>query len=112
MSKQVDKHQVNLNEQKKVAEDDAFPGRYYQWPLFRINDAIQAHKETHDPTMYDALHMPLNISVEMNMIGEKKTRLVSNFQKLVKIQYPFEHGQKRSLLVFAKEEVSSKYSKN
>lgn len=56
--------------------------------------------------MYDVLNTPLNLSVEMNMVGERPTRMVSNFQKLVVIKHPFEHGQERSILVFAKEEVS------
>lgn len=96
-----------MNDWKAVATDDAYPGRYYRWPHFRVADAIQFHKETHDPTMYDALNTPLNLSVEMNMIGDKPSRLVSNFQKLVVIQHPFEHGQDRSILVFAKEEVNN-----
>lgn len=56
--------------------------------------------------MYDVINTPLNLSVEMNMIGERPTRMVSNFQKLVVIKHPFGHGQERSILVFAKEEVS------
>lgn len=70
-------------------------------------EAIQFHKENHDPTMYDALNSPLNVAIEMNMIGDKPTRLVSNFQKLVPIQHSFDHGQERTILAFAKEEVRS-----
>lgn len=47
------------------------------------------------------------MSVEMNMEGDKPTRMVSNFQKLVNIQHTFDHGQKHSILVFAKEDVSA-----
>lgn len=74
-----------------------------------MTDAIRFHKECHDPTMYDALNSPLNVSIEMNMIGDKPTRLVSNFQKLVPIKYPFDHGQERTILAFAKEEVQFKH---
>lgn len=86
--------------------DDAYPGRYYRWPLYKTVDAIEGHKATHHPTVYDAMDSPLNVAIEMNMIGDKPTRLVSNFQKLVSIKYPFDHGQERTILVFAKEEVS------
>lgn len=100
----VDKH---LNDDwKTLATDDAYPSRYYRWPTVRLADAIRNHKEFHDPTMLDAMNSPLELSVEMNMIGDKPTRLVSNFQKLVAIKHPFEHGQERSILVFAKEEVT------
>ncbi|XP_031620369.1 39S ribosomal protein L1, mitochondrial [Contarinia nasturtii] len=102
----VDKHLVNLNMHKLAPIDDAFPGRYYRWPEFKMEDAINFHKETLDPTMYDAMDSPLNITIEMNMIGEKATRLVSNFNKLVLLKHPFEHGQERKILAFAKEEVN------
>lgn len=91
-----------------MATDDAFPGRFYRRPRFRVADAIQFHKELHDPTMLDAMDASLNMAVEMDMIGDKPTRLVSNFQKLVKIQHRFDHGQKHNILVFAKEEVSAR----
>lgn len=103
----TDKHATN--DWKFEATDDAFPGRFYRRPRFRVADAIQFHKEVHDPTMYDAMNTSLNMAVEMNMQGDKPTRLVSNFQKLVNIQHRFDHGQKHSILVFAKEEVSSEY---
>lgn len=100
----VDKHLTD--DWKQIPTDDAYPVRYYRWPVFQLTDAIRFHKEIHDPTMYDAINSPLNLSVEMNMIGDKPTRLVSNFQKLVSINHPFEHGQERTILVFAKEEVN------
>lgn len=101
----VDKHLINLDEGKLIPTDDAFPGRYYRWPMFTAAQAINNHKEYCDPTMWDSLDSMLNVSIEMNMIGEKPTRMVSNFQKLVLLKHPFEHGQERQLLVFAKEEV-------
>lgn len=55
--------------------------------------------------MYDVPNAPLNILIEMNMQGEKKTRFVSNFQKLALIQHPFNHGEDRSVLAFAKDDV-------
>lgn len=72
---------------------------------YRLVDAIQNHKDLHDPTMYDVPNAMLHLTVEMDMVGDKPTRLVSNFQKLVDIKYPFDHGQTRSILVFAKDEV-------
>lgn len=104
--KQVDKHLTD--DYKLLATDDAFPRRYYRIPTFRLADGIQFHKEVLDPTMWDALDSPLNLSVEMNMKAEKGTKFVNSFQKLVVIQHPFEHGQERSILVFAKDDVSER----
>lgn len=86
--------------------DSAYPGRYYQWMPYTVVQAIQMHRETHDPTMYNVPDAPLNILIEINMQGEKKTRFVTNFQKLAMIQHPFDHGEERQVLAFAKEDVS------
>lgn len=98
------KHQTT--DWKRIATDDAYPGRYYRWPLYKVNEAIQAHKDSHHPEIYDAMDSTLNVSIEMNMNGDKPTRMVSNFQKLVMIKHAFNHGQERNILVFAKEEVN------
>lgn len=99
----VDKHEND--DWKFPPTDNAYPTCYYRTPRIRVTDAIQFHKELHHPTMLDAPNVSLNMAVEMDMEGDKPTRLVSNFQKLVNIQHTFDHGQKHSILVFAKEEV-------
>lgn len=100
----LDKHKTT--DWKHIATDDAYPGRYYRWPLYKVVEAIQSHKETHHPQIYDAIDSPLKVAIEMDMVGEKPTRMVSDFQKLVMIKHSFDHGQERNILVFAKEEVN------
>lgn len=56
--------------------------------------------------MYNSLDAPLNVDIEMNMTGDRPSRMVPNFSKLILLKHPFEHGQERNILVFAKEEVS------
>lgn len=56
--------------------------------------------------MYDVPNAPINVRIELYMQGEKKTRFVTNFQKLVKIEHPFNHNETRNVLALAKEEVS------
>lgn len=101
----VDKHVDDS--WKAIPTDSAYPVKYYRWRTFTLVEAIQAHRETHDPTMYDVPNAPLNILIEMNMQGEKKTRFVANFSKLAKIEYPFDHGEERQVLAFAKDDVST-----
>lgn len=82
-----------------------YPGRYYRWRLYSIDEAIEAHRNTNSSKMFDATNAPINIAVEMNMQGEKKTRFVANFHKMAMIQYPFDHGEDRKVLALAKTEV-------
>lgn len=52
--------------------------------------------------MYNEPNAPIFAYIEMNMQGEKATRFVENFNRMAPIQYKFDHGQERTILVFAK----------
>lgn len=97
------------DEDKEISNDDVFCKEHYQLPTYRIVDAIEAHKTTHQPMMLDALHMPLKMSIEMDMNGEKVVKKVSDFRRLVKLNHTFDHGQERSILFFGKDQVRSFY---
>lgn len=90
---------------KRLPIDNVYIGRYFQWRTYTVAEAIDCHRETHHPSMYDVPNAPVNVSIELNMQGDKPTRFVSNFQKLVMIDHPFDHGEERQIVVFAKEEV-------
>lgn len=97
---------MNYDGDKEISADDVFSIEHYQRPTFTFVDAIEAHKEAHHPTMLDAMHEPLNISIEMDMRGEREIKNVSDFRQLVKLAHPFDHGQQRKILFFAREEVN------
>lgn len=82
--------------------DDVYVGKYYKWRVYSVAEAIQCHKETHHPTMYNVPNAPLIAYVELNMQGEKSTRFVENFFRMAPIEHKFEHGEDRKILVFAK----------
>lgn len=67
-----------------------------------MSEAIQCHKETHHPSMYNVPNAPLVAHVELNMKGEKATRFVENFYRMAPVQNKFDHGEERTILVFTK----------
>lgn len=93
---------------KAVPNDNVYIGRYYRWRVYSVTEAIQCHRETHHPTMYGIPNAKLNVEIELNMQGEKKTRFVDNFQRIAMIPHKFDHGEERNILVLAKGEVSFK----
>lgn len=52
--------------------------------------------------MYNVPNAPLTVEIELNMQGEKATRFLDNFQKMAMIPHKFDHGEERTILVFAK----------
>lgn len=91
---------------KQVPKDDVYVGRYYRWPVYTVAEAIQCHRETHHPSMYNVPNAPLTVEIELNMQGEKATRFVDNFQRVAMIPHKFEHGEERKIIVFTKGNVS------
>lgn len=96
---------------KAVPTDNVWVGRYYRWRVYSVDEAIQAHRETHHPSMYNVPDAPVNVEVELNMQGEKATRFVDNFQRMAMISHRFDHGEERKIIVFAKgQEILSEAS--
>jgi len=103
--KRADKHVDDS--WKQVPKDDCYVGRYYRWPVYSVQEAIQCHRETHHPSMYNVPNAPLNLDIELNMQAEKITRFVDNFQRMAMIPHKFDHGEERKIIVFTKGNVSA-----
>lgn len=50
--------------------------KYFRWVVYTAEDAVRAHQETHDTTMYNQPDALVYAQVEMNMLAVKK---VCNF---------------------------------
>lgn len=57
---------------KQICTDNVYPTKYYRWKVYPFEEAIQCHRETHHPTMYNEPNAPLNVVIELDMQGEKK----------------------------------------
>ncbi|KAL9891626.1 mitochondrial ribosomal protein L1 [Glossina fuscipes fuscipes] len=87
---------------KQVSTDNCYVGKYYRWPVYTVAEAIQCHRETHHPTMYNEPNARLMVDVELNMKAEKSTKYVDNFQRVVLVPHKYDHGEERRILVFTK----------
>lgn len=88
---------------KAISKDNCYVGRYYRWAVYSVAEAIQCHRETHDPTMYNVPNAPLLVEIELNMQAEKANRFVENFNRMAMIPHKFDHGDDRKILVFTKD---------
>ncbi|KAI4458339.1 54s ribosomal protein l1 mitochondrial [Holotrichia oblita] len=88
---------------KKLPTDDVYPHKYYQWKLYDFAEAVECHRETHHPEMYNQPSAPLHLIVELNMTGEKKNKYLENFHSIAGIPHKFEHGEERKIVAFTKD---------
>uniref|UniRef100_T1GK75 Large ribosomal subunit protein uL1m n=1 Tax=Megaselia scalaris TaxID=36166 RepID=T1GK75_MEGSC len=88
---------------KAIPLDNVYVGKYYRWRVYSVEEAIECHRETHHPTMFNVPDAPLVAEIELNTQAEKANRFVDNFQRMATIPYKFDHGEDRKILVFTKE---------
>jgi len=60
---------------KQVSLDDVFPVRYYRKPNYSFEEAIEMHRETHHPSVYNRPNAFVKVNVECNCHGEKKVNI-------------------------------------
>ncbi|KRX39162.1 39S ribosomal protein L1, mitochondrial [Trichinella sp. T8] len=73
------------------------PKRYF------IKDALALHRELQSPSMYNNPSALLRLRLDLNMTLEKKTKFVEQSKQFIAMPHPFDHGQKRTILAFAKD---------
>ncbi|KRX89093.1 39S ribosomal protein L1, mitochondrial [Trichinella pseudospiralis] len=73
------------------------PKRYF------IKDALALHRELQSPSMYSNPSALLRLRLDLNMTLEKKTKFVEQSKQFIAMPHPFQHGQKRTILAFAKD---------
>ncbi|XP_012058842.1 PREDICTED: 39S ribosomal protein L1, mitochondrial [Atta cephalotes] len=82
--------------------DNVWISKYHKWKIDSFEEAVQNHRETHHPTIYNLPNEPIKAFLELDMQGVKKTKFVDSFTRIVCLPHVFDHGQTRKLLVFCK----------
>lgn len=93
---------------KTIPKDENYMAKYYRWRVFSFEEAVQNHRESHHPSMYNEPNADLMVHVELNMVAEKQTRTIDDFKNIVMVDHPFDHGTERKIIVLAKGAVSDK----
>jgi large subunit ribosomal protein L1 len=88
---------------KGLPIDDVYSMKYYRWKIYPFEEAVQCHRETHHPDMYNEPNASLHVHIELNMQGEKKTRFVENFNRIAAVPFKFDHGEERTIVAFSKD---------
>ncbi|XP_011501748.1 PREDICTED: uncharacterized protein LOC105365310 [Ceratosolen solmsi marchali] len=87
-----------FDESKPAPTDDVYLGRIFKWNIYPFSEAILNHREFFHPTMYDYKDPYVQLLIEFNMKGVKKTKPVEPFKKLLNIKHKFDHGEERRIL--------------
>ncbi|RZB39391.1 mitochondrial ribosomal protein L1, partial [Asbolus verrucosus] len=87
---------------KSAPVDNVYHTKYYRSKIYPFEEAVQCHRETHHPDMYNVPNASLFARIELYMQGEKKTRFVDDFNQVVAIPHKFDHGEERAIIAFSK----------
>lgn len=89
-------------EWKQVSTDDVWIAKYYRWRLYNFAEAVECHRETHHPTVFNRPDAKLEVLVELDMRTAKPNKYVEKFTRTAMIPHGFDHGENRAILVFCK----------
>nr|SVE74259.1 EOG090X089S [Daphnia barbata] len=87
---------------KPQAIDDVYFSKHFMTVPVTLADAVQFHRETNHPSVYDSPEALLTMKVELNMQMEKKNRYMDNFARIVLLPHNFEYQPVRKVLAFCK----------
>nr|SVE75201.1 EOG090X089S [Daphnia dolichocephala] len=91
---------VEVNKPQVV--DDVYFTKHFMTVPTTLADAVQFHRETNHPSVYDSPEALLTMKVELNMQMEKKNRYMDNFARIVLLPHNFEYQPVRKVLAFCK----------
>lgn len=98
---------------KWKAVDNVWVIKYHQRPIYSLQEAIECHRETHHPTMYNKPNAIVNAYIELDMRREKKNRFVEKFTRIVDTPHTFEcSSNKRTVLAFSQNLEDQKEAKS
>ncbi|XP_069688986.1 large ribosomal subunit protein uL1m [Periplaneta americana] len=82
--------------------DNVWFSKYYKWPIYSFESAVQCHRETHHPTVYNNPDSELFVNLELDMRAAKTNRYLDSFTRIVSVPHPFNKENARSVLVICK----------
>lgn len=66
--KKLEAKDVILDDSKKSDPiDNVYISRLYKWKVHSFEEAVQNHRETHHPTIYNLPNAPINALIELDM---------------------------------------------
>ncbi|XP_065575055.1 large ribosomal subunit protein uL1m-like [Artemia franciscana] len=96
------KRSRRVNEEgKSEPMDDVYLMSCYKTRIFGVSEAIMAHREVHDPSMYNKPNANLIATIELDLSTEKKTRFLS-ISRVVELPFPYQIDDTKTVLAFAK----------
>ncbi|XP_011873695.1 PREDICTED: 39S ribosomal protein L1, mitochondrial [Vollenhovia emeryi] len=99
--KKIDINEIILDDSKRSEPiDNVWIAQFYKWKIHTFEEAVQNHRETHHPTIYNLPEAPVKALIELDMQGIKKTKFVDAFTRIVCLPHVFSHGQNRKVLAF------------
>ncbi|XP_015440281.1 PREDICTED: uncharacterized protein LOC107195035 [Dufourea novaeangliae] len=81
--------------------DNVWLIKYHRRPVFSLQEAIEFHRETHHPTVFNLPNAHINALIELNLHYDKK-KYLDKISRIVEVPHPFALQEDRTILAFCK----------
>lgn len=93
---------------KPEAIDDVYKMRHFKTQPITLLDAIQFHRETNHPSVYNCPDLFLIARMELDMSLDKKNRYLDNFTRILVLPHNFDLQPVRKVLALCQTEEGQK----
>lgn len=79
--KKIDLNKIILDDSKKLDPplDNVWISKFCKWKIYSFEEAVQCHRETHHPTMYNLPNAQIKALIELDLQVKKKKKLIFSF---------------------------------
>lgn len=91
-----------VEKNKPEAIDDVFITKHFMARAVSLVDAVQFHRETNHPSIYNSPEALISMKVELDMQLEKKNRFLDNFSRILLLPHRFDYQPIRKVMAFCK----------
>ncbi len=95
-----DKHLKDLD----TIVDDVFVTELYKQITYSLVEAIDMHRETHEPSMLNEPNALVDATLELDLRTKKKTRFLDTFKGIISYPNKFEFSANRKIIAICKKE--------
>lgn len=86
---------------KSVAVDDVWSCINHRPKVYSFEEALQCHRETLHPTVFNSPNSPVNLIAALNLQTEKKAKIIGASSRIIQLPHFFDHGESRNVILFA-----------
>uniref|UniRef100_A0A6A7FUD8 39S ribosomal protein L1 n=2 Tax=Hirondellea gigas TaxID=1518452 RepID=A0A6A7FUD8_9CRUS len=92
---------LDVSHKPPPPDDDIYIAHFHLWKTYSIEHAVEMHRESHHPSIYNMPAAPVYLFMELSMSTDKAKRYLDDIRGVLKVPHPFPWGAERQVAVLS-----------